>query len=77
MTRKLESKGHCYVACEIRIVTAKAVLIHDGAREAWIPKSQIEDRITENAGKDPDEFEVGEHVELLLPEWLATAKGLL
>lgn len=68
MTRKLEDKGHCYIACEIRIVTAKAVLIHDGAREAWIPKSQIE---------DPDEFEVGEHVELLLPEWLATAKGLL
>ena len=68
MTRKLEDKGHCYVACEIRIVTAKAVLIHDGAREAWIPKSQIE---------DPDEFEVGEHIELLLPEWLAKAKGLI
>ena len=68
MTRKLEDKGHCYVACEIRIVTAKAVLIHDGAREAWIPKSQIE---------DPDEFEVGEHTELLLPEWLAKAKGLI
>ena len=68
MTRKLESKGHCYIACEIRIVTAKAVLIHDGAREAWVPKSQIE---------DPDEFEVGEHVELLLPEWLAKAKGLI
>ncbi len=68
MTRKLEDKGHSYIACEIRIVTAKAVLIHDGAREAWIPKSQIE---------DPDEFEVGEHTELLLPEWLAKAKGLI
>ena len=68
MTRKLEDKGHCYISCEIRIVTAKAVLIHDGAREAWIPKSQIE---------DPAELEVGDQVELLLPKWLAQEKGLI
>lgn len=70
MTRKLESKGFCYISCEIRRFTDKAVLIHDGAKEAWIPRSQIED-------PDPSELEVGEHTELLLPEWLAMDKGLI
>lgn len=70
MTRQLETKGYCYIACEIRRLSDKAVLIHDGTREAWIPKSQIED-------PQPDELEIGEHVELLLPEWIAKDKGLL
>lgn len=68
MTRKLETKGHCYIACEIRRLTDKAVLIHDGTREAWIPRSQIE---------DPEEFVMGENVEILMPEWLAKDKSLL
>jgi hypothetical protein len=70
MTRRLETKGYCYIACEIRHLTDKAVLIHDGAREAWLPFSQIEDPGTE-------ELEKGAHVELLLPEWLAQEKGLI
>ncbi len=66
--RQLETKGYCYIACEIRRVTDKAVLIHDGTREAWIPRSQIE---------EPEEFEIGEHVEILMPKWLAKDKGLI
>lgn len=68
MTRQLETKGYCYISCEIRRVTDKAVLVHDGTQEAWIPRSQIE---------DPEEFEIGENVEVLMPEWLAKEKGLL
>ncbi len=68
MMRQLETKGYCYIACEIRRVTDKAVLIHDGTREAWIPRSQIE---------DPEEFKIGEHVEILIPEWLAKDKDLI
>jgi len=68
VSRQLETKGYCYIACEIRRTTDKAVLIHDGAIEAWIPRSQIE---------DPEEFETGAHVEMLMPEWLAKDKGLI
>lgn len=74
--RKLETKGWTEIACEIRVTHNRAgkalaaVLIHDGAREAWIPRSQIED-------PDPDALRVGDHVTLLLPEWLAHEKGLI
>lgn len=70
MTRKLETKGWIEIACEIRILTDRAVLIHDGTREAWIPRSQIED-------PDPAELEIGSTVTLLIPEWLANEKGLV
>lgn len=70
MTRKLETKGWSEIACEIRVLTDRAVLIHDGTREAWIPRSQIED-------PDPAELEIGSTVTLLIPEWLANEKGLI
>lgn len=69
-TRKVETKGWAYIACEIKIKTTKAVLINDGTRDAWIPTSQIED-------PDPADLDIGQHVELLLPEWLAKEKGLI
>ena len=69
MTRKLETKGYCYIDVEVRIMTAKAVLVNDGKRDAWLPYSQIEDGL--------ETLEVGKHVTLLVPEWLATEKGLV
>jgi len=71
MTRKLETEGYCYidVEVEVRHMTAKAALVHDGSREAWLPYSQIEDGL--------ETLEVGKHVTLLVPEWLATEKGLV
>lgn len=70
MNRKVETPGWCYIACQVKHKTDKAVLIHDGARDAWIPNSQIED-------PDPADLEIGQHVELLLAEWLAREKGLI
>ena len=69
MTRKLENEEFCYVEVEIRLKTDHAILVHDGKREAWLPLSQIEDA--------DDVLEPGHHVELLIPEWLATEKGLV
>lgn len=69
MTRKLETKGYCYVDVEVRIMTAKAALVNDGKRDAWLPYSQIEDGL--------ETLEVGKHVTLMIPEWLATEKGLV
>ena len=70
MTRRLESKEFIEIACEVRVKTDRAVLIHDGAREAWIPRSQIED-------PDSDDMEIGQHITLMIPEWLAKDKGLI
>jgi hypothetical protein len=66
--RKIETKGYVYVAGQIRHQTDRAVLFYDGTKEVWIAKTLIE---------DPEEFEAGETVELLLPEWLAVEKKLI
>lgn len=50
------------IAAEIRRETDRAWLIFDGAREAWVPKSQVE--------KNPDGT-------FTMPEWLAQEKGLI
>lgn len=68
--RKLEDKNYVEISCEIRHKTEKAVLIHDGTQEAWIPFSQIE-------SPDEDEMEIGEHTEIMMTEWIATEKGLI
>jgi hypothetical protein len=70
MTRRLESKEFVEIACEVRVKTDRAVLIHDGRREAWIPHSQIED-------PNPEDMDIGSHVTLLIHEWLAKDKGLI
>lgn len=70
MTRILESKEFCEIACQVRVITDRAILVHDGTREAWIPRSQIED-------PDPDDLEIGQHITLLIPEWIAKEKGLI
>lgn len=49
-----------------RRTTERAVLVHDGTREAWLPLSQIE--IASNGD--------GTHT-LTLPEWLAHKEGLI
>ena len=70
MTRKLENKEFVEIACQVRFKTDRAVLIHDGTREVWIPHSMIED-------PEPEAMNVGEHITLLIPEWIAKEKGLL
>lgn len=55
------------IAAEIRAETKAAVLIFDGTRKAWLPKSQIE--IEASGGSAL--------VVVTLPEWLAREKGLL
>lgn len=49
--------------------TFNAVLLVAGGQKVWIPKSQI----FGPSGNDP---EIGEEVELDIPEWLAIEKGL-
>lgn len=50
------------VAAEIKRETEKALLLSDGATEAWVPKSQVEDN------RDGT---------FTMPEWLAKDKGLI
>lgn len=43
--------------------TAAAILVSDGDMNYWLPKSQLE--------SDWDGAEIGELVEVAIPEWLA------
>lgn len=50
------------IAADLRHETDRAILIFDGAREAWLPKSLVE-------RNDDGTF--------TMPEWLALDKGLI
>lgn len=50
--------------------TDRAILINDGDKDIWLPKSQC--------SIDAEDFpEDGETCELLVAEWLAKEKGLI
>lgn len=66
----MESKGWAEIECTIEAILNSAILINDGVRSVWIPKSQIED-------PDPSEMEIGGTCTLLIPEWLAMEKELI
>jgi len=59
------------IAVEVRAETDKAILVFDGAREVWIPKSQIKDQCEEDGlfGK--------KITSIFISEWLAGEKGLI
>lgn len=50
------------IAAEMRRETDAALLLFDGTKEVWVPKSQVEDN--------------GDGT-FAMPEWLAEKKGLL
>lgn len=54
------------IACEVRHDTELAVLIFDGEREVWLPKSQVE-IVHESDGSTV----------ATMPEWMAIKKGLI
>ena len=50
------------IAADLRHETEKAFLLHDGSKEAWVPKTQVENN---NDGT------------FSMPEWLAMDKGFI
>jgi hypothetical protein len=54
--------------CRVKRQTDKAVLVEADGVEAWIPQSQIHD--------DSEVWKEGDEGTLVIPEWLAEAKGL-
>lgn len=50
------------IAADLRHETEKAFLLHDGDRQAWVPKAQVENN-------DDGTFS--------MPEWLALDKGFI
>lgn len=48
--------------------TEAALLVSDGGRQVWLPKSQIE---------NPDDLSPGDSGEIIVPVWLAEEKGLV
>lgn len=59
--------GEAEIEGEIRRETIKAVLLWDGKRDAWIPKSQVSYREDRSDGT----------CVLEIPEWSAFVKGLI
>ncbi len=51
------------IACKIKAETDKAILIDDGTKEVWLPKSQIELNREDSI--------------VTMPEWLAMEKELI
>lgn len=62
------SNRHIEIACELKHETANALLIHDGARQAWVPKSLIDFQADKPGTK------IGVAV---MPEWVAHEKGFI
>jgi hypothetical protein len=60
------------VEIEVHIVrrSASALLVHDGEREAWLPKSQV--KVLPAPSR-----ERREHARLTVPVWLAVKKGFV
>lgn len=54
---------------EVEVETEKAIMVSDGYKTAWIPKSQIAETSEVQAR--------GDRGNLRIPEWLAKDKGLI
>lgn len=57
--------------CDIKLRTEKAILINDGTKEIWLPKSQIRQEIP------PEPHKKNGATKLIIPEWLAYKSGLI
>ena len=57
------------LACTYLGPTKDAILINDGTRNMWIPRSEIRDELPKLAK--------GDIVTITIPEWLAKKKGLI
>jgi len=63
----VDNKNYVDIMVEIKHETTKAMLVFDGAIEAWLPKSVIEG-VEKGKGKE---------VIVSIPEWLAQDKGFI
>ncbi len=53
----------------VKARTEKALLVYDGSREVWVPRSMI----TDHSPDTDNDFEI---TSIFLPEWFATKVGL-
>lgn len=56
------------ISVTVTTITGKAILINDGTKDCWIPKSLIE---------DPDDLVHGEVTEINVQEWFLQKEGLI
>jgi len=59
-------KNYIEITGQIKYETDKAILLFDGKKEVWVPKSQIEDMEREK-----------NMITITIPEWLAIEKELI
>lgn len=63
-------RGQIWIAVTVKTETIKALLVEHGmGPDVWVPKSQILDY--------SDDYRVGDTIEIELPQWLASEKGMI
>jgi len=65
----MTDKEYIEIPCDVLLLTELAVMIDDGDKKVWIPKSQM----------DPDEVPDGPATgtSIFIGEWIAQEKGLI
>jgi len=69
---KKQDIRHVEIDVEIHNETELGILIFDGDRTAWLPKSQLVDFDSDAVTMIPSQV-----MTITMPEWLAKAKGLI
>lgn len=64
-----KSTATIWIDVDIKAITPAAILVFNGKRDCWLPKSQIVDY--------EDEMQVGASIKIEITEWLAIAKELV
>lgn len=64
----MEQELKTEITGQVRRVTELAVLLDVGDHVVWLPKSQIKTEFS---------FDIGQNIEVEIPEWLAIDKGLV
>lgn len=65
----MRDKTTVWIEVDVRAVTDRGIMVYNGKRTSWIPKSQIMDY--------EDDLEIGVGINIELPEWLAIEKELV
>lgn len=70
----MNEQSRVEIFCSLKGQTENAILVNDGDRDVWIPKSLMTE---EQRFEELPEWDVGDSFELSIPEWFADQKELI
>lgn len=72
----MSSDETVWVEVEVFAQTDDAILVQEGLRPIWIPKSQIRDLKPDGPNESIEDFDRGAAVKIEIPYWLCEKKRL-